>query len=58
MRSSRWKATPGLITGDDDAGNVYTATRRVDEEGMPKTFIYSYDSLGLSMERTISDIVR
>ena len=46
------------ISGESDAGNVYTATLRVDEEGMPKTFIYSYDSLGLSMERTISDIVR
>src|SRR5699024_5731261 len=44
--------------GERHPGNVYTATLRVYEEGMPKTFIYSYDSLGLSMERTISDIVR
>lgn len=46
------------ISGESDAGNAYTATLRVDEDGMPKIFTYAYDSLGLSMERTISDIVR
>lgn len=46
------------ISGESDAGNAYTATLRVDADGMPKTFTYAYDSLGLSMERTVSDIVR
>lgn len=44
------------ISGTSDAGNDYTATLRVDESGMPQTFTYVYEGLGISMTRTVSDI--
>ena len=44
------------IKGTSDADNDYIATLTVDEEGYPKTFTYAYDSLGISMTRTVSEI--
>lgn len=44
------------ITGSSDAGNTYVATLTVDADGLPQTFTYAYEDLGISMTRTISDV--
>lgn len=44
------------ITGASDAENKYIATLTVDEKGYPSKFTYAYESLGISMTRTISEL--
>ncbi len=44
------------IQGASDAENEYIATLTVDEDGYPSQFTYAYDSLGISLTRTISEL--
>lgn len=44
------------IKGESDAGNEYVATMVVDDNGIPEQFTYTYEDLGITMIRTVSQI--
>lgn len=44
------------IKGESDAGNEYLATMVVDDNGIPKEFTCTYEDLGITLIRTVSQI--